>query len=61
MGGVMKVEGGGEGPFVELSYSYSSNMTLSPQAARKLAARIYVAARAAERITDTEGPEQRER
>lgn len=61
MGGVMKVTGGGEGPYVELSYGFSSNMTLSPRAARQLAARIYVAARAAERITATEGPEQRER
>ena len=55
LGGVKALEGGGEGPFVELAVDAFKN-NLRPPEARQLAARLYVAARAAERITAATDP-----
>lgn len=61
MGGVLELEGGGEDAFVTVRLSTYATHNLRVAEARKLAARIYVAARAAERIKATEGPEERTR
>ena len=51
MAGVKVLQGGGEAPFVEFRIG-SVSENLSPTKARQLAARLYLAARAAERITE---------
>ena len=53
LGGVKALQHGGEGPFVVL-YIQGSTENLSPARARQLAARLYLAARAAERMAAKE-------
>lgn len=61
LAGVKATQGGGEGPFVELTVKdtyFTVVSNLSPAEARQLAARLYIAARAAERITRKELQEE---